>query len=189
MSDLSKNIRFLLISFIMLIMIIMQSACDKEGHEERDAFIDSIKGEWQMSRIERNSPSQVLIIQGAIDSLFYILNWDTTVVYINDPTLCALPEIEKFQDWTITEEKKDLHLVTRDLCGTIRNCEIKYENITVSYDWDWMGLYLDEEIKADVRFLGEKGSISLKDFNISNGYSISYNVTENYYNYTYQVVR
>jgi len=188
MSHQTRIIQYFHIAFIMQIMIFMQWACSKEDREDREAFINSLKGEWQMSCIERTSPSQVLIIQGAIDSLFYIVNWDTAV-YINGPDLCALPEIEKFQDWTITENKKDLHLETRDLCGTTRNFEIKYENISVSYDYNWGGFFINEEIKADVRFLGEEGSITLKDFKISNGYNLEYYVTDNYYTYSYFVLR
>jgi hypothetical protein len=193
MSNQTKIIPYFYIALIMLIMILMQCACNKEDREDRDAFIKSLKGEWRISSIERTSLSGTysqLIIQGAIDSLFYIENyWDTTIVYLNDTNLCTLPEIEKFQDWTITEKKRDLLLETRDLCGIIKNYNIEYENIRVDVDWDWTGIYFDENIKAEVKLVGMNTSISLKNFNISNGYTIGYYVTDSKYKYAYSMIR
>jgi hypothetical protein len=90
MAHQTKNIQYYYFSLIMLMMILMQSACSKED-DDRETFIKSIQGEWQVSRIERTALPEgypEFIIQNAVDSLFYIDdNWDTSVVYLENVPL------------------------------------------------------------------------------------------------------
>ena len=197
MSHQTKIIQNFQIALIMLIIILMQCACDKEDPQDRKEFINNLIGEWHVSHVERLSVSGTnsdkLIIQGSPESLFYIeyhgYNIDTTIVSLNDPNLCTQPEIEKMCRWTITENKKDLLLETEDLCGIIKNYNIEYENIEISNDWDWSCMCFYEDIKADIKFVGMDTSITVKNFKISDGYTLEYYIAAFKYRYGYFMIR
>jgi hypothetical protein len=185
----------ILISFALttLMMILLQSACSKIDKEnDRDEFISSLKGGWKLSLFTK-TPFQTgypggMYIQDCYDSVFYVLDDDTTYISMNDPKLCTLPGIENLQRWSITEKKNDLQLETKDLCGVTINYEIDFNNVSISTNTGW--LYMDRDLKADINLIGSGITLTLDEFVIHDDMNfILYYRSDSQFKYSYYLDR
>ncbi len=80
----------------------------------------------------------------------------------NDPSICNLQNIEKMQNWTITENNKEIFLAGTDICGGAHSYKIEYSNY--QYAKDLSGVHKNY-IDWDMSLVNQDTTITCNDIN------------------------
>jgi len=135
----SKNHLVRTIAFVILILGLLQSSCNKNKEQNGDnskspyeeLFLSDIQGEWIFQTLSRYD-SVIVISLALSDDTVYFTNHpaDTSAHYsIYDTRVYTLPCIEKIQNFTITENNDSLFLEISDLFGNSSNFHMYYGNL------------------------------------------------------------
>lgn len=137
----NKKIIILLGSAAILFFVALTFyACHKGEYTyiSRNDFINKLKGEWYVSWYSTESPEvtfhMMAVYNDSLHCFTYIdLEEVKTSYSLDDSSFCTFPDVVNMQNWTITNDHKNLFLESIDLCGNEKNYQMNYDNYRYSF--------------------------------------------------------
>jgi hypothetical protein len=144
----------------ILIVVIMQSACRKEKEEyiSQEDFINTLKGEWHVQHIDWGTTGHLSFMEDENKLCF-----GSQYFKYNDPNLRNVPNVKMMQNWTITENNKELFLEAKDLLGGIFHYKVDYSNYQYQQSW---GSVIKDVITWDMSFVSQDTTITFNEIQL-----------------------
>ena len=174
----TENFLLIASAFVLLGMVLLQSACKGEKEDNpnstlsfEEMFFRDLQGEWIFDSFTRRNHSNF----NGIEVHFYNskvcfsnIPYDSTVCYsISDPTIYTLSYIEKIQNWTITSHNDSLFLEIRELFGDINQYSMHYGSI-IYYEGIDQGEWVlsPSTLSTDMKLTNQDTVIAFTSFSI-----------------------